>query len=352
MLRHKAVTSCSTHFWCSLCCRIWPLEDLELVSLCFTVLEHATNSRRIRAKFMPKAALWRKLGMSASSHQHKHHQNSNRDQITALPQQRKENVTTGTTKLAPVVVAAADRQHALSPASPSAAAGGYSPVRRIAADAPRTSLDAQQGNRSSIGSVAAANRQSGGAVGAISDMVTGAASGGTVSSAGTAAPGLQDGVEALPGVAYTRLAPVSSSTPAVAPDSTSVPLHRTSPFDQSQQSAQQPVAAAPARSVNLDAYRSTSLTPVEERHYPPLASLTPVKETDAADGRKTDDKPHFDINAPDEGCLLDPAAHVVRHMPVAPAAHQSVLGSRKALKGVTAQQLLLEPIVQSLLSKI
>jgi hypothetical protein len=48
----------------------------------------------------------------------------------------------------------------------------------------------------------------------------------------------------------------------------------------------------------------------------------------------------------------DSAGTVVRKQPVADAEQQSVLGSRKALRGVTAQQLLVEPVVQSLLSKV
>jgi hypothetical protein len=53
-----------------------------------------------------------------------------------------------------------------------------------------------------------------------------------------------------------------------------------------------------------------------------------------------------------QGCRLDPAAQVVAEQPVAPVGVQSVLGSRKALRGVTAQQLLAEPVVQILLRKI
>jgi hypothetical protein len=37
---------------------------------------------------------------------------------------------------------------------------------------------------------------------------------------------------------------------------------------------------------------------------------------------------------------------------VAKPHHQTVLGSRRALRGVTAQQLLVEPVVQSLLTKV
>lgn len=41
--------------------RTWPLEDLELVSLLFAVLEHTTNSKRMKAKFEPRAVLLRRL---------------------------------------------------------------------------------------------------------------------------------------------------------------------------------------------------------------------------------------------------------------------------------------------------
>lgn len=50
--------------------------------------------------------------------------------------------------------------------------------------------------------------------------------------------------------------------------------------------------------------------------------------------------------------LSDPTADIVAHKPVAVPARQSVLGSRKALRRVTAMQLLIEPVVQSLLSKV
>lgn len=49
---------------------------------------------------------------------------------------------------------------------------------------------------------------------------------------------------------------------------------------------------------------------------------------------------------------LDSAGTIVAKQPVASAGQQSVLGSRKALRGVTAQQLLVEPVIQSLLSKV
>jgi len=52
------------------------------------------------------------------------------------------------------------------------------------------------------------------------------------------------------------------------------------------------------------------------------------------------------------GCQVDPAASVVAQLPVADSDAQSVFGSRKAVKGITAQQLLAEPIVQSLLRKV
>lgn len=55
---------------------------------------------------------------------------------------------------------------------------------------------------------------------------------------------------------------------------------------------------------------------------------------------------------PNQPSRHDSAGTLVAKQPLAPAAQQSVLGSRKALRGVTAQQLLVEPLVQSLLSKV
>jgi hypothetical protein len=59
-------------------------------------------------------------------------------------------------------------------------------------------------------------------------------------------------------------------------------------------------------------------------------------------------QPPSDPNQPHRA---DSANTIVAKQPLAPASQQSVLGSRKALRGVTAQQLLVEPVIQSLLSK-
>lgn len=359
--------------------RVWPLEDLELVSLLFTVLEHTTNSRRIRAKFMPRAALMRKLGLPHDPEEQQRQQQPSTEQKVQQTDEKLKLQSVGPNKQAPIVVAAADMHHAIAPATPAAAvaeeADGvpglgsrYSPVRRIAADAPRSprvSMDVYNSNnkRFSMDGAAVApsavavgdGTPNGGVVNMISSMVNSAAAGGgdkgyNNSTAGvglsrldTPAPG--SAVEALPGVAYTRLAPVSSSTAAVAPDSMSTPLTVGSHWSKQQQQQSYghsaPVAAAGTNglsSIKTDVPRATA-----------------GQDAGAACGGASCEnpvEPHFDINAADEGCRIDPAARVVQAMPIAPADHQSVLGSRKALKGVTAQQLLLEPIVQSLLTKV
>ena len=65
-------------------------------------------------------------------------------------------------------------------------------------------------------------------------------------------------------------------------------------------------------------------------------------------GNTASEQPPSDPNQPHRA---DSANTIVAKQPLAPASQQSVLGSRKALRGVTAQQLLVEPIIQSLLSK-
>jgi hypothetical protein len=67
--------------------------------------------------------------------------------------------------------------------------------------------------------------------------------------------------------------------------------------------------------------------------------------------RRAENHPHHhpDPSTPNRH---DSAGTLVAKQPLAAAEQQSVLGSRKALRGVTAQQLLVEPLVQSLLSKV
>ncbi|WIA33353.1 hypothetical protein OEZ86_006490 [Tetradesmus obliquus] len=175
----------------------WPSEDIELVSLLLTVLEHCTNSKHLRAHFVPRAQLLRRLQL-----QEQHH-----------------------------------------------------------------SQQQQQGN-------------------------------------------------SVSGVAFTRLAPTTSTPVSPARAAAAV-----QPLDAQQQHA--PDAASKAHS-GRDAGLGSS-----------AAALAASSDEFSA-----------------EGCALDPAAQVVAEQPAAPVAAQSVLGSRKALRGVTAQQLLAEPVIQALLRKL
>eukprot|EP00878_Enallax_costatus_P007032 GHUV01007369.1.p1 GENE.GHUV01007369.1~~GHUV01007369.1.p1 ORF type:complete len:581 (+),score=255.61 GHUV01007369.1:365-2107(+) len=321
--------------------RVWPIEDLELVSLLFTVLEHTTNSKRIRAKFTPRAALLRKLGLSEIPQKQQNQlQPQHGVKACQLQQQKQQQKQTGLGSKP--TNAAADMPHAIAPA---ADGGRTSPVPRRAADAPRSprvSMDTFSNNNRPFGSATGTTTSSnGGVVNMISSMVNSSAAAGDSGMFGNAAVGANaagagaygngpsaDSVEAMPGVAYTRLAPVSSSTAAAAPDSTSMQLPVSTGLGSQQQQAPGSIRiGAPAAGGEVGIQKRTASAGV-----PPEAN--------------------YDVNAPDEGCVIDPAARIIEQMPVVPADHQSVLGSRKALKGVTAQQLLVEPIVQSLLSKV
>lgn len=320
---------------------MWPVEDLELVSLLFTVLEHTTNSKRIRAKFMPRATLLRKLSLPQISDSQQGQLLPQRGEKACQLQQTKKQQETGAE--GKPASAASGVDYATAPATDGDKA---SPVHRRAADAarsPRASMDSLSNSGRPYGSGTGTNTGSnGGVVNLISSMVNSPVASEDIDMFGSAAVGPHgaapgayangpsaDAVEAMPGVAYTRLAPVSSSTAAVAPDSTNMPLPVST--DPSLQQQELHNSSTGAGAAGGEGGRNSS-KPTATAGVPPASD--------------------FDVNAPDEGCVVDPAARIVEQMPTVPADHQSVLGSRKALKGVTAQQLLVEPIVQSLLTKV
>jgi hypothetical protein len=182
--------------------RVWPIEDLELVTLLLAVLEHATNSKHIRARFAPRAALKHKLGIAGRSAATSASCTGSKQQVVQQQMLQQQLTGAGSAALAPTA----------SPAGV-AQALGYSLSQ------PVTSLAGQGG----------------GGLG----------------------------------------------------------------------------AAGAAEAARLAGAASLEL-----------------------------------------GCQIDPAASVVAQLPVADPDAQSVFGSRKAVKGITAQQLLAEPIVQSLLRKV
>lgn len=83
----------------------------------------------------------------------------------------------------------------------------------------------------------------------------------------------------------------------------------------------------------------------------PFAPPPPGISSNVAPELRSDDA-HQSPADPGQPHRLDSAGTIVAKQPVASAGQQSVLGSRKALRGVTAQQLLVEPVIQNLLSKV
>lgn len=290
----------------------WPSEDIELVSLLLTVLEHCTNSKRLRAHFVPRAQLLWRLQL-----QEQHHSTQQQQQGVAGQQvQQKPQVQQQAVKAAAPAPAGA-------PASPAAVTSITSAaVNRLVAG---TNLQQQQQQGSIQSMVRPVVLQE------LSETTPGSAfsSPAAAAAAGPASPGQRpmgrksaDLLRRTPsgssvsGVAFTRLAP-TTSTP-VSPARAAAAMQ---PLDAPQQHA--PDAASKAHS-GRDAGLGSS-----------AAALAASSDAFSA-----------------EGCALDPAAQVVAEQPVAPVAAQSVLGSRKALKGVTAQQLLAEPVIQALLRKL
>jgi hypothetical protein len=84
----------------------------------------------------------------------------------------------------------------------------------------------------------------------------------------------------------------------------------------------------------------------------PFAPPPPGVSSNVAPNLRSDDANNWPPADPSQPHRLDSAGTIVAKQPVASAGQQSVLGSRKALRGVTAQQLLVEPVIQSLLSKV
>uniref|UniRef100_A0A383VYL6 Protein kinase domain-containing protein n=1 Tax=Tetradesmus obliquus TaxID=3088 RepID=A0A383VYL6_TETOB len=299
----------------------WPSEDIELVSLLLTVLEHCTNSKRLRAHFVPRAQLLRRLQL-----QEQHHSQQQQQQGAAGQQvQQKPQVQQQTVKAAAPAPAGASASPAAVTSSSSAA------VSRLVAGTDLQQQQQQQ-QQSSIQSMVRPvvlqelTVKTPGS--AFSSPAAAAAA--APAAAGPASPGQRpmgrrsaDLLRCTPsgnsvsGVAFTRLAP-TTSTPA-SPTRATAPMQ---PLD-AQQQQHAPDAASKAHS-RRDAGLGSS-----------AAALAASSDEFSA-----------------EGCALDPAAQVVAEQPAAPVAAQSVLGSRKALRGVTAQQLLAEPVIQALLRKL
>jgi hypothetical protein len=292
----------------------WPTEDIELVSLLLTVLEHCTNSKRLRKYFVPKAQLQLQLQLKEhdSCSEHYTQKPNSAGHVQQKEQQQQVRVAAAAPAPAgePVVVASS-----VAPAAASSGSSSHLHHQQQQVQALQSSIQSmtrpvilQELAERTPGSTSAFNA--------------------SAAAAGPASPGQRPmgrksgdllrrtpSGNSMPGVAYTRLAPAASPPMS--------PAHNAA------------AAAAPHQlSPQAGSAATSGHTSAGGAHS-------------AAAAMKAAAEDHSD-----EGCALDPAAQVVAEQPVAPIAAQSVLGSRKALRGVTAQQLLAEPIVQILLRKV
>jgi hypothetical protein len=292
----------------------WPVEDIELVSLLLTVLEHTTNSKRLRAHFAPKAQLQRQLRLQEQQH------HSQKQHAAGQQQQAEQKVHVAAAAPAP----AGEPMHAavtsVSP-TPAAASSGSSHLH-------------QQQQSSILSMTRPVILQEF----AESAMTPGSATAfnASAAAAGPASPGQRPmgrksndllrrtpSGNAIAGMAYTRLAPAASPplSPAHTAASPAAGTHQLNPNPQQQQQQASSAAGGGSDTLASSAAAAAAMKAAADEHS-------------------------------SQGCVLDPAAQVVAQQPVAPVAAQSVLGSRKALRAVTAQQLLAEPVVQILLRKI
>jgi hypothetical protein len=281
----------------------WPVEDIELVSLLLTVLEHTTNSKRIRAHFAPKAQLQRQLRLKE---QQQHHTQKSSKQDAARQQQQVEEKSQQQVRVAAAAPAPAGEPVGVTSSSPAAASSGSSYIQSMTRP---VILQEFAESATTAGSGTAFNA--------------------SAAAAGPASPGQRPmgrksgdllrrtpSGNAMPGVAYTRLAPAASPPMSPVHNAASAPPAAGHKLDSQQQQA-----GGAVRGDNVAGSGAAAMKAAADEHS-------------------------------SQGCKLDPAAQVVAEQPVAPVGVQSVLGSRKALRGVTAQQLLAEPVVQILLRKI
>lgn len=302
--------------------RTWPVEDLELVSLLFTVLEHTTNSRRLKAHFVPKAALARQLGLADDAGG----KSQPKQQEKEMERQQQQQ---------PRAIAAA------APAGPPGGAATPTHPAGAAAAPPITARQPQQQQQNGGPGHSVANIK----VGQDSHSLTnvsptdGAAAAAAATARRTSAELHRTRSKPLvPGVAYVRLSPPPSPRPpgltaeqeiaAEAAANAALPPGDM-PTDQIRESCCDSMRLAGTPAV------SSPAAGAEQQH---MAAASATRARSAA--------------MLEEGCRVDPAAAVVASEPLAPPAAQSVFGSRKALKGVTAQELLAEPVVQSLLKRL
>jgi hypothetical protein len=299
----------------------WPTEDIELVSLLLTVLEHCTNSKRLRAHFLPKAQLMRRLQL-----QEEHRQLQQLQQKGSAGEQEQGKQKLQLQQQARVL------EVAPAPAG-DAAAGINTPATASSlwGSTPLQQALQQQQQPSSIQSMVRPVILQELTETTYSSSAASPTANPTAAAVEPASPsqrliGRQSAElrrtpsgKLLSGVAYTRLA-----SPPSTPLRNSAAELSFSPDPQQQQKTGD--AAANGHTGGAD------------------------KPSAAAAGAAAMAASSEEFSA--EGCAMDPAAAVVAQQPVAPVAAQSVLGSRKALRGVTAQQLLAEPVVQALLRKL
>jgi hypothetical protein len=277
----------------------WPTEAIELVSLLLTVLEHCTDSKRLRAHFAPKAQLLRKLQLQPHPQQQQQQQVQRKMDEQQQPRKAAAPATAGEP-------AAVTHSSPAAPASSLTSSNHLQQQQHPYIQSMVRPVVVQELTETTPGSAFASPAAAAAAAGPASpgqrpmgrnstDSLRRTASGNSVS-----------------GVAYTRLAPAASPP------------------------------TSPAHNASAAAGMHASNSPQQQGNGHAAGSSRTAASAGAALAASSEE-----FSA--QGCALDPAVEVVAQQPVAPVAVQSVLGRRRALQGVTAQQLLVEPVVQALL---